>query len=326
MKKAAKILAATGLVAGTGYGLCDLISNLLVDRKYVVPQFVGNLLSGTKMTDMRSVAERNREWLEEYGYERYTINADDGTKLIGYLLRPEKPSKLFAFCSHGYRSEGRREFSGISQYYLSRGFNVFCVDHRACGESEGKYVGFGYFESRDCIKWLHFLNDTFGDDISIVLHGISLGSATVMLMSSNENLPENVKLTVADCGYTSAWDEFIHKLSCMKVPEAPLIQIVNAINVKKAGYDFKKDTNALESVRNARLPMLFIHGGADDFVPTYMVYLLYDACSSETKDMMIVDGADHASSFVTGREQYEAKLDEMLKKVLKSDFPLTTAQ
>lgn len=315
MKKAAKLLAAAGFAAGAGVGICDLVSNLLVDRRFAVPESFGNLVSGADMTEMRAVGEKNRQWLEDYGYERYTINADDGTKLIGYLLKPEKPSKLFAFCAHGYRCEGRREFSGISQYYLSRGFNVFLVDHRAAGESEGKYLGFGYYEAKDSVKWLHFLNDTFGNDISIVIHGVSMGSATVMLMSSDENLPENVKLTVADCGYTSAWDEFTYKLADLKIPEKPLLPIVNAINIKKAGYDFKKDTNALESVKHARLPMLFIHGGADKFVPTFMVYLLFDACSHPVKDMMVVEGADHASSYVVGTQQYGAKIDEMLEKV-----------
>ncbi|MDD7293067.1 MAG: alpha/beta hydrolase, partial [Clostridiaceae bacterium] len=254
-------------------------------------------------------------WLEDYGYERYTINADDGTKLIGYLMRPEKPSKNFVFCSHGYRSEGRREFSGISQYYLSRGFNVFLVDHRASGESGGKYIGFGYYEAKDSIRWLEFLNKTFGEDISIVLHGVSMGSATVMLMGGDEALPENVRLIVADCGYTSAWDEFKYKLSAMKIPEKPLLPAVNAINIRKAGYDFR-DTSAVDAVKRAKVPFLFIHGGADNFVPTFMVYLLFDACASKLKEMMIVDGADHASSFVAGREQYEAKLDEMLEKTL----------
>lgn len=315
MKKAAKLLAAAGLAAGGGYGICDLVSNLLVDRRFVVPEGFGNLVSGADMTDMRAVSEKNRLWLEDYGYERYTINADDGTKLIGYLMRPEKPSKNFVFCSHGYRSEGRREFSGISQYYLSRGFNVFLVDHRASGESGGKYIGFGYYEAKDSIRWLEFLNKTFGEDISIVLHGVSMGSATVMLMGGDEALPENVRLIVADCGYTSAWDEFKYKLSAMKIPEKPLLPAVNAINIRKAGYDFR-DTSAVDAVKRAKVPFLFIHGGADNFVPTFMVYLLFDACASSLKDMMIVDGADHASSFVAGREQYEAKLDEMLEKTL----------
>ncbi|MDO4379902.1 MAG: alpha/beta hydrolase, partial [Clostridia bacterium] len=124
-----------------------------------------------------------------------------------------------------------------------------------------------------------------------------------------------VKLIVADCGYTSAWDEFTYKLADLKIPEKPILPLVNALNNKKAGYDFKNDTNALESVKSARVPMLFIHGGADKFVPTFMVYLLFDACSHPIKDMMIVDGADHASSYVTNPEQYGAKIDEMLEKV-----------
>ena len=87
-----------------------------------------------------------------------------------------------------------------------------------------------------------------------------MGSATVMLMTGNENLPENVKFTVADCGYTSAMDEFNYKIDTLKLPFRPIIPIVKVINRKKAGYDFQKDTNALAAVKNARVPILFIHG------------------------------------------------------------------
>ena len=313
MKKSSKLLVAAGAAVSGTYLLCDLISNLLVDRRFTVPEAFGDLVSGADFTEMRELSERNFRLLEDYGYERYTINADDGTKLIGYLLRPEKPSKVFVFGSHGYRSDGRHEFSAFSQYYLSKGFNVFLVDHRAAGESDGKYIGFDFFEAKDSIKWLEFLNETFGEDISIVLHGVSMGSATVMMMSGDENLPKNVKLVVADCGYTGAWDEFSYKLSEMKIPEKPLLQIINAINKKKAGYDFK-NTSALEAVKKASVPFLFVHGGEDKFVPTYMIYLLFDACASEVKDILIVDGADHAASFIVGREAYEKKLDEMLEK------------
>ncbi len=314
MKKASKLLVAAGAAASGAYLLCDLVSNLLVDRRFTVPEAFGDLVSGADFTEMRELSEKNFRWLEDYGYERYTINADDGTKLIGYLLRPEKPSKLFVFGSHGYRSDGRHEFSAFSQYYLSKGFNVFLVDHRAAGESDGRYIGFDSFEAKDSMKWLAFLNETFGEDISIVLHGVSMGSATVMMMSGDEALPKNVKLVVADCGYTSAWDEFSYKLSEMKIPEKPLMPIINAINKRKAGYDFK-DTSAVEAVKRAKVPFLFVHGGSDKFVPTYMIYLLFDACASEIKDMVIIDGADHAASYVVGKEIYEEKLEEMFERI-----------
>ena len=160
------------------------------------------------------------------------------------------------------------------------------------------------------------MTDTFGDDIKIILHGISMGSATVMLMSGSDALPKNVKFTIADCGYTSALDEFNYKLESLGVPRKPIIPLVRAINNQRAGYDFGNDTNALKAVKNAKVPMLFIHGGDDKFVPTYMVYLLFDACQSEYKDMFIAPGADHAESYHKAKAQYEGKVAEFIEKFI----------
>lgn len=319
MKKKLSLLKTAVGVGAAGYLVCDLVSNLITNRKFVIPQQIGDMVAGANMDDVRALREDYMNRLESHGYERYTMTTDDGVKLEGYLMRPEKPSNVYVFAAHGYRSTGKGEYCGFSQYYLDRGYNIFFVDHRAAGESEGNYIGFGYFEHRDCLKWLEFMNETFGKDISIILHGVSMGSATVMLMSGSPDLPENVKLVVADCGYTSAWNEFEFKLSSMHIPAWPLLPAVNKLNIRKAGYDFR-DTSAINAVRKAKTPFLFVHGGADDFVPTYMAYQLYDACASKEKELMIIDGADHASSFVKDRPKYEAKLDEVISKyVLKTN-------
>ena len=189
---------------------------------------------------------------------------------------------------------------------------MFFVDHRAAGESQGTYIGFGFYEAKDSMQWLSFMKKTFGEDISLIVHGVSMGSATVMLMSGSADLPDNVKLIVADCGYTSAWDEFEYKLQGMKVPAWPLLPIVNRINKAVAGYDFKLDTDTVAAVRRAKVPMLFVHGTADTFVPRHMVYQVYDACASEHKELLLVEGADHAASFVTDQKAYEEKLDSMI--------------
>ena len=315
MKKITKVLAAAAGVGAASYLACDLVSNLVVNRNFTIPEALQNKVSQTDLSYLDELCESYMQWVEDYGYERHRIYTDDGTELIGYHMRPEKPSNVYAFLAHGYRSDGKLEFCGIAQYYLSRGYNVFFVDHRAAGASQGKYIGFGYYESRDSIKWLNYLNDTFGNDIDIILHGVSMGSATVMLMSGSEDLPANVKLVVADCGYTSAVDEFEEKLKEMHLPPKPVIKAVNAINKRKAGYDFN-DVRPIDAVRKSTLPFLFVHGDADKFVPTYMVWQLYDACASETKDILIVEGAIHAVSFVTERDKYEAKLDEMIAKAI----------
>lgn len=134
------------------------------------------------------------------------------------------------------------------------------------------------------MQWLKFMTDTFGSDIQIILHGVSMGCATVMMMSGNPDLPKNVKFTVADCGYTSPWAEFDYQLKNAHVPTSPLLDGANFFNKHIAKYDFKK-VDAVESVSHAQVPMLFIHGTKDDFVPTYMVHELYDACSTD-KDLL----------------------------------------
>ena len=316
MKKAAKHLARLAAAGAGGAVLISyVIDKLLVDRKWVMPDKFNDSVSGADMSDLHDLCEENMRWLENYGYENHSITDKNGVKLEAVLMRPAEPSDVYVFCAHGYRSTGKREFCGLAQYYLKKGYNVFLPDHPGAGESGGKYIGFGKFESDDGILWLDYLNDTFGSDIKIIMHGISMGSATVMLMSGREDLPENVKLIVSDCGYTSAWDEFDYKLRDMGVPVQPLLGMVNAVNKAVAGYDFR-DTSAIDAVKKAKLPMLFIHGGGDTFVPSFMVTLVYDACGSEDKDILIVEGADHAQSQVTGKEEYEAKLDEFIGKYL----------
>ena len=148
----------------------------------------------------------------------------------------------------------------------------------------------------------------------IILHGVSMGCATVTLMSGNPDLPKNVKFTVADCGYTSPWAEFDYQLKNAHVPSSPLLDGANFFNKRIAKYDFKK-VDSVESVKHAQVPMLFIHGTKDDFVPTYMVNELYDACSSD-KDILLVEGAGHAESYPTDSAAYEAKVRSFIDKYI----------
>lgn len=316
MNKLTKAVIGTATAATTGYLiLADLVDKLLVDRRYTVPQEFSDKISGADISSLADLCAINMKWLEGYGYEKYSILSDRGQKLVGYLMKPEKPSDVYVLGCHGYRSDGRREFNAFAQYYLKKGVNVFLIDHVAAGESEGKYISFDRYEHADALKWLTFMTETFGKEIQIIIHGVSMGAATVMMMSGAGNLSRNVKFIVSDCGYTSAWDEFEYKLKALKIPVQPILNTVNAINKHRAGFDFK-DTSALESVKKASVPMLFVHGGGDTFVPTYMAYILYDACASRDKDLLIVDGADHAQSFIDGQEAYEAKLDAFIDKFI----------
>ena len=319
MKKSLLFLGGTlALGTATVVALNEWIYRALIYADFQVPKALGSALSESKPVDGKEKLRcRNIAWLEEYGYERHHIVNADGNKLTGYLMRPKKESKVYVFCSHGYRNKGKPEWCYYAKHYVEElGINMFFVDHQAAGESEGKYVGFSSFESRDSLQWLGYMNETFGRDIEIFLHGISMGSATVMLMTGSDKLPDNVRFTIADCGFTSALDEFTYKLENLGLPKKPIIPIMCRYNKMRAGYDFQKDTNALEAVGRAKIPMLFFHGGNDKFVPTYMVHLLYDACSAPYKDKLVVEGADHGESYIIDKEACEKKIDGFISRFI----------
>lgn len=320
MKKSLMFLGGVAAAGVGGFAVAnEMLYRFLIHKEVKVPEGFGKFMSGgaEPPADKDKHFRKCRLALEEYGYERHYMVNERGHKVVAYHVKPEKESKVYVFCSHGYRNEGKREWCYFLDYYVRElGYNMFFVDHQCAGESDGQYVGFSSFESVDAMKWLEYMNETFGSDIDIFLHGISMGSTTVMLMTAKENLPENVRFTIADCGFTSAFDEFKFKLKCWGVPEKPLLPIISNMNKHRAGYDFLSDTNALEAVANAKIPMLFVHGGADNFVPTYMVNELFDACAAPYKDKLIVDGAGHGESYYTDKESYEKKVNEFIGKFI----------
>ena len=319
MKTTAKILLRTaGAVGAAAFGTCLLIDELLLNIKFIPSPEFSAKVTGCDMSHLEEATKKGIAALEEYGLERIYMLSNRGQKLTGYIMRPEKESKVYAFCAHGYRSDGRGEFCKIAHYYLSKGINVFMPDHVASGESEGLHCTFGYYETLDCLKWLAYLKDTFGSDITFILHGVSMGAATVMMMSGSDKLPENVKMTVADCGYSTAIDEFTEKLDAMKLPSKLIIEGVNAVNKLCLRFDFK-DIRPVDSVKNAKIPMLFVHGTGDTFIPQRMSEECYEACGSEYKELLLIEGADHAQSFPTDKETYSKKLDEFIDR-----FVLTT--
>lgn len=319
MKKKTKILCGTAVALGgtvaAGYGICTLIDELLFNNKMILPPWVGEKIAGCDMSHLGDLLKTNLQWVEDYGYERHFLISDRGERLTGYLMRSKEPSDVYVFGAHGYRSYGKKEFCGFAQYYLNKGVNIFFPDHIASGESEGSFCSFGYYEKLDCLKWLSYLNETFGSDIKIILHGVSMGSATVCMLSGCESLPDNVVFTVADCGFTTAEALFEFKLKQMNVPGKGLIKGVGLAHKLNHGLSFD-DLTPVKSVAKAKVPMLFVHGGLDNLVPAFMAQELYDSCSSENKDILIVDSADHAQSHVYGKEDYEGKLDSFMEKFI----------
>ena len=253
------------------------------------------------------------DWLSRQSYEMVDIMSYDGLKLKGYYIGAESPSMKTVILSHGYSSQGL--WMGLyAKLYHMMGYNVLMPDSRGHGSSQGNYIGFGWVDRKDYLKWIDYVIKKTGTDVQIVLHGVSMGGATV-LMTSGESLPSNVKAIVSDCAYTSVKDELSYQMMRMyHLPSFPLLNATSLITKVKAGFTFG-EASALKQVKKSKTPTLFIHGGNDEFVPTSMVNELFEACSSE-KELFIVPGAGHGAALTADPEGYASKVKDFTDKFL----------
>lgn len=270
-------------------------------------------MAGTDWSQYGDFIGKRKEYFLSQPHEDVWITADDGLRLHGTFF-PNQGSKRLILCFHGYTSEGMKDYIALSDYYLRRGFAMLLVDERAHGQSDGNYIGFGCLDRKDALRWLEWMMRTCGEDIQIIMHGTSMGAATV-LMASGLKLPPQVKGIVSDCAFTSPKEVFTHVLHSMyHMPAFPIIPIADAMNKKMAGYGMD-ECNAAREVKKSTTPTLFIHGSADTFVPRSMCEKLYENCSAK-KWKLIIEGAAHAESYYKDTKRYEEALDLLLEEVL----------
>ncbi|MDN4068249.1 alpha/beta hydrolase [Paenibacillus sp. FSL R5-0407] len=258
---------------------------------------------------------KNEHWWEQQAFEDWSLKSDDGLMLHAFYLDAEIPSDKTVIIAHGYSGKAA-DMGNLAQMYREKlGYNVLLPDARGHGESEGNYIGFGWPERKDYVRWIERVIEHSGNQTQIVLHGVSMGGATV-LMTSGEKLQANVKAIVDDCGYTSAKDQLAYQLKRMyHLPSFPLVQTTSLLTKLRAGYFFG-EASALEQVKKSVTPTLFIHGDADLFVPTEMVHELYENGPSEKK-LVVVPGAGHGLARFVNPEAYDHEVSEFIGAYVK---------
>lgn len=271
-------------------------------------------MSGTDWDLYEERIRAGRAWLLEQEHEEVSVVSEDGLRLRG-LYFPCRDSQKAALCVHGYTSEGLIDYALIARFYMEEGMNVLLVDNRAHGKSEGKYIGFGCLDRRDLCLWAEYLAARIGEDAEILLHGISMGGATV-LMASGLDLPSQVKLIVSDCAFTSAWEVFSYVIkNKYHIPPYPMMFIYDQLSRHFAGYGLN-ECNAREEVKHSKIPTLFMHGEEDGFVPCSMAYELYEACAAPKK-LVIIPGSRHAEDYYKDPETYETAIRDMVEKTFR---------
>lgn len=261
-----------------------------------------------------------------------SMTADDGTKLHGWYFAQDGQTGVtdnmsgknsgstndgvsssphdYAICLHGYTNVP----AGMARYakrFHDRGMTVLTPAARAHERSGGEYIGMGWPERRDVVKWARAIASR-DPKARILIFGVSMGGATAMDVAG-EKLPSQVKCIIEDCGYTSVWDEFALQLKdVFGLPSFPLLDAANIACNIRAGYDFHT-ASSVNQLKKATLPMLFIHGDKDTFVPYSMLDQNYDACASTVKQKLTVHGATHAKSAQTDPELYWNTVEAFLK-------------
>lgn len=256
-----------------------------------------------------------RKWLSEKQFQKVKIKSEDELRLVAHYLPSESISEVTVILLHGYGSTGL-DMGTFAKYYNEEwSFNVLMLDCRGYGDSQGLYTGFGWHDRRDIIKWINYLMERNGDKSKIILHGVSMGAAAV-LMTSGEELPENVKFIIGDCGYSSVKDILAYQLNKKyKLPAFPILNITSLVCKMKAGY-FIGEASAVKQVKKSKTPILFIHGTEDKFVPVYMTKELYEAAECP-KELLLVEGAVHAEAYYTDKENYKNKIRSYIERYLK---------
>lgn len=272
--------------------------------------FVSKQLKKSGQEIIEADYPENSMWLKQ-NTKTTTITSKDGLELTTNYTNCS--SNKTAILIHGYGSKPE-EAVRYAKHYFSLGYDCYLPNLRSHALSNGRFISMGYYESQDVLLWINYILKQ-NPNTQIVVHGVSMGAATTMLLN-NVNLPDNVKLLIEDCGYTCVKDIFSDKLhNIFHLPSFPFIPVASLFSKMRAKFFFN-NVNCIKAVHNAKLPMAFIHGKKDDFIPFFMLDTLYNACPTD-KIRLEIDDATHAKSILQNPTLYWNTLDPFIQKYIK---------
>ncbi len=247
-------------------------------------------------------------------HDTFIVPRGDTVRLHAYYVKAAKPTRRTALLVHGYTDNAIRIMMLGQMYEQALGMNVLIPDLRFAGQSGGDHIQMGWLDRLDLQCWLETVPTLFGDSATVMVHGISMGAAATMMLAG-DSLPTRVRAFVEDCGYTSAWDQFSKELKeQFGLPTFPMLHMASALCQWKYGWTFG-EASSLNQVKRCRRPMLFIHGSDDTFVPTEMVYRLYNA-KPAPKDLWIAPNSRHAAAYRDHPQEYTARISAWAERYL----------
>ena len=309
-------LGAAGLTSGitTGIAAMMLYNKTLPRPKGTSQDIIDEFADSAKFDEYAVKMAPVGEWMEKQPMEHVFIQSRDGLRLHALYIAAEAPSDKLVILHHGFTSHAV-DNSTHAKFFHEQGYEVLLLDLRAHGESEGEYVGFGILDRYDTLEWVRYARNRFGINVKIVLHGTSMGGTTVLMALGIPEIQDTVSAVIADCAYTSPAEIFSSVIQKdYHLPPAPIIKLTSVYSQKAAGYRFD-DYSTYDALKNNRVPVLFVHGKEDKFVPTWMSEKNYALCPSK-KRLLLVDNAGHGSSVFENLPLYEKTEKEFLADAL----------
>ena len=319
-------MSKKGVIIGTGIAVAGIAAGAAVSHvitkglvKFAIERDMPKSLKKQRpKITQGDRARKFQERIDETGkellakeIEEVAIESRDGLRLIGHWY-PCENAKRVIVAMHGWRSAWHMDFGMIADFWHNEGCSILFAEQRAQNNSEGEYMTFGYMERYDCLDWVNFVNERTEQKYPVYLAGVSMGASTV-LMAAGLDLPENVKGVIADCGFTSAYDEWRHVVKDnLNLSYGLRGYMIDRICQKKININ-SKDITTITAMQKTQIPILFIHGTEDKFVPIRMTYENYKACNAP-KELLIVPGAIHGQSYDVEQEKYEAATMNFWKK------------
>jgi hypothetical protein len=250
-----------------------------------------------------------------------TLAGEGGYKLHAVFAPASNPAKAqgTAVVVHGYTDNHICFLNLVRMYRDDMNYNVMVPDLHYHGLSEGRAVQMGWFDRFDVKRFAEMAHNIWGNDFMVV-HGVSMGGATTMMLSGDDDLPPYIRAFVEDCGYSSVWDQLSHNLNdTYHLPPFPVLTSASIVCKNRYGWSFK-EASSVNQLAKSEKPMLFIHGEKDDFVPTEHVYKNYEAKTKGYKELWIAPESKHAMSFKDHPEEYTEHVRAFLNKVKKENL------
>lgn len=250
-------------------------------------------------------------WWEKYEFETLKLENRDKMLLQGHFFNNN--SNKTVILSHGYGGS-YIEMQPYCKFFMSKNFNILALDNRAHGDSEGKCLGFGWYDRLDILDWINYINQKF-ENQKILLFGISMG-ATAVCCAAGEKLPSNVVGVISDCAFANGEKQVRATVKKKFKVAVPFVKHFTSFLKRVYGFDMA-EVDAVKQVKNTKVPILYIHGLADESVPVQNLFDLYNATPEGMRDKFVVEEAGHALSYKTAGVMYEHKINLFLSKFTK---------